>query len=142
MPDFFFSLLDLDDIVVRCRHPYPPYRRSGICLACLHLDGRFELLSDAWDRLLGFAPGELDGRSLYSLLPSGRAGKRALRRLIDLREPEPLSLELRCKDTSAIALQLYRRFDPYDGSIFVAGTSPERALTPSRYPASHARTRP
>lgn len=138
----FSSLLDLDDIVVRCRNPHPPYRRSAVCLACLHLDGRFELLSDAWERLLGFTPAELDGRSIFTLLPPGRAGRRALRRLIDMRQPEPLSLSLHCKDTSAVTLQLYRRFDPYDGSIFVAGTSPERALTPSRYPASHARTHP
>jgi hypothetical protein len=92
--------------------------------------------------MLGFAPGELDGRSLFTLLPCGRADERVLRRMIDRREPDPFLLRLRCKHGGAVELLLYRRFDEYDGSIFIAASPPDGAVMPTQDRASGDRTHP
>ena len=134
-----FPPFALEQVTVSCRKPCPPYGRYAVCLACLYRDGRFELLSGAWESMLGFTPGELDGRRFASLVARGRSGRAVLRRIVDEREPDPLHLELRCKNGASLPLAVYRRFDAYDGSVFIAGT-PENGFMapPSRAPRDRA----
>lgn len=110
-----------EEVVLRCRRSYPRERCAGVCLARLHADGCFELLSGAWQGLLGFEPAELDGRALLELLaldpPSGR---RLIGRLVDPEETGPMRLELRCKDGRSLPMQWHRRFDAYDRSLYIA----------------------
>ena len=47
----FASAFALDEIVIECTRPW---RESELCLACLHADGRLELLSGAWERVLDY----------------------------------------------------------------------------------------
>jgi PAS domain-containing protein len=116
------ELAELDDVIVRCKRPYPPYGRFEIWLARLRRDGRFELLSNAWEARLGFTTSELDGRSLFTLLPlEPRAGRSLLRRMLDPVEPDPLDLELLRRDGGTQALRCYRRFDEYERALFIAG---------------------
>jgi PAS domain-containing protein len=112
---------ELVDVVIKCRRPYPPYGRFDVCLAKLHGDGRFELLSAAWEATLGFGSRELEGRSLGTLLPlNRRSGRSVLRRMMDPVEPDPLQLDLLRRDGRMQHMHCYRRFDDYEGSLFIA----------------------
>jgi PAS domain-containing protein len=119
MPDFLvLSDADADDVVVRCRRAS---RGPGVCLACLRADGRLELLSGAWESMLGFPPGGLDGRSLYSLLGIERHSARAaLRRLLDHAQPDPVALLMRGGDGMMRTLHVHRLFDEYEPSLYLA----------------------
>jgi hypothetical protein len=114
----FLQLADLNEIVISCR---VPFRSHEVCLACLHGDARLELLTGPWESLLGFKQAELDGRRLHSLLPGGRgAAEAAVQRLLDPLEPDPVVMEVRTKDGGVRHLGVYRRFDPYEPSLYFA----------------------
>jgi len=114
----FLELADLNEIVISCR---VPFRTREVCLACLHCDGRLELLTGAWESLLGFRQAELDGRSLYSLLAGERgAGRIAVQRLLDPLGPEPVLMDVRRKDGAVRGLRIYRHFDLYEPSLYFA----------------------
>ena len=120
-PVWLAEFAELDDVVIQCRRPYPPYGRFDVCLASLHRDGRFELLSTAWEATLGFGPRELQGRALSALLPPDRrSGRSVLRRMMDPDEPEPLGLDLLRRDGGTQHMHCYRRFDDYGASLFIA----------------------
>lgn len=123
LPQFFCVALEL--VIVHCPHSYAAYLQTGVCLARLDTRGRFVLLSAGWESALGFAREELHGRGLLELLPpaDAYAGEAALRRILDPVEADPLVLALRRKDGSLQPMRWYRRFDPYDATLFVVAES-------------------
>lgn len=116
------SVADRDDVVVVCRKPFPAYAGLDVLLARIDADGRFELLSAAWEQALGFRCAELNGRSLFALLlidePSARA---LLRRITDPAEAEPLVFDVRCKGGQSLRMRWHRRFDQYAEAVYIAG---------------------
>jgi PAS domain-containing protein len=123
------------EVIIRCHHPYPHYAGKHICLAALRPDGFFELLSPAWESLLGFAPAELHGRPLLALFrPAPCAPRVLLRRIVDPDEPDPIRVELRRRDGARQAMHWYRRFDFYDDTLFIAG-EPAALMAPAAAPA-------
>jgi PAS domain S-box-containing protein len=121
-PASLLPLTDLDNIVILCRKPYPAYERLDLLLACFGRTGRFEVLSAAWERVLGYGCAELDGRPLFELihLPR-RSARRLILMLLDESEPCPIAFSLSRKDGTQVPLQWYRRFDAYDARLFIAG---------------------
>jgi len=114
----FLELADLNDIVISCRLPF---RTHEVCLACLHGDARLELLTGPWESVLGFDEAELDGRRLFSLLAGDRdAARRAVERLLDPLQSEPVLMDVRVKGGAVRTLQIYRRFDLYEPSLYFA----------------------
>ena len=100
------SIADRDDAVVVCRKPFSVYAGLDILLARIHGDGRFEVLSAAWEAALGFRCDELNGSSSFALLPFDEASARAwLRRITDPAEPEPLIFEVRCKGAAPVRMR-------------------------------------
>jgi PAS domain-containing protein len=113
---FDFSLLD--DITLDCRRPLRPFE---IFLACLRANGTLELITGAWEGFLGYSRAELDGSSLYDLLaPEGDAARALVRALGDPRQPEPVLLEVRERAGAVKRLRVYRRFDEYEPSVYLA----------------------
>lgn len=108
----YLDLGDLDGIVISCPHPF---RASDVCLACLHSDGRLELLTGAWERLLGYRQDELDGRPMHSLV-----GERDARRLLDPQQPDPVLIEVLAKGGIARMLSVHRQLDDYEPSLYLA----------------------
>lgn len=121
-PASLLPLTDLDNIVIACRKPYPAYERLDLLLARFGRTGRFEVLSAAWERVLGYGRAELDGRPLFELivLPR-RSARRLILMLLDESEPCPIAFSLSRKDGTQVPLQWYRRFDAYDARVFIAG---------------------
>lgn len=120
----YLDLGDLSGIVVSCPQPFRP---SDVCLACLHADGRLELLTGAWESLLGYERRELDGRALHTLLSRGCD---AVRPLLDPDEPDPVLVDVIVSGGGARTLEVHRRLDDYEPSLYLAcepfeGRAPE-----------------
>jgi PAS domain-containing protein len=114
----FASAFALDEVVIDCTRPW---RESELCLACLHADGRLELLSGAWARVLDYRQDELQGRSFYGLLdPDDARARERLHALLDRRRADPVRLEVLRKGGGRRTLQVYRLFDEYEPSLYLA----------------------
>jgi PAS domain S-box-containing protein len=135
LPQFFCVALEL--VIVRCPRTYPVYLQSGVCLARLDPRGWFVLLSPAWQSVLGFGCDELHGRGLLELLPPAkrRSGEAAWRRILNPAEADPLDLELCRKDGSPQPMRWYRRFDPYDATLFIVAESVDLISSQCRAPS-------
>ena len=100
-------------------------RRSGI----------FELLAaEAWAEALGYAPGELNGKSLRALMRLEQWPARdVVAALLGESEAQPLDISLRCKNERRKRYRLYRRFDAYEEAVFVVADElpEERAGAPT-----------
>ena len=131
-----------DRVVVRCSLPYPWYVRSDVFLARLTPVGALQLLSSAWESLLGYAQGELNGRRLLDTLPPTRRalGEAALRHLLSPQDADPVAIELARRDGTMLCMYCHRRFDPYDATLFIAGEPAAITVAASR--ASSAPARP
>lgn len=103
-------------------------RDIGLMLARVRPSGLFELLSaDAWAHALGYPPEELSGKPLRELVHEKRATRELVAALLDERGTQPLEVTLRCKDERRKRFRLYRRIDPYDGTvILLADELPQR----------------
>ena len=132
--DSLQSVADREDVVIVCSKPFSAYAGLDVLLARIHADGRFEVLSAAWEQALGFRCEELDGSSLFELLPLDEASARALlRRITDPGEPEPLVFDVRCKSAGPLRVRWHRRFDQYADAVFIAGLrDPASAQGPDR----------
>jgi hypothetical protein len=121
-----------------------PMRPSEVCLACLHADARFELLTGAWDALLGYPHGELEGCTLAQLLAGGPAGAAAsLRRLLDRTLADPVRVDVRLRNGAVRPVLVYRRFEESAPSVYFAcepfeGAGP--AISPSSFRSSALNT--
>jgi hypothetical protein len=94
---------------------------SPVMLARTYRSGIFELLTaEAWAGALGYAPAELNGRSLRELmrleLP---AAKDVVGALLGERETLALEVSVRCKNERRKRFRLYRRFDAYEEAVFM-----------------------
>jgi PAS domain-containing protein len=135
-----FICIAPDRVVLRCRLPYPQYVRSDVLLARLMRGGTLQLLSGAWESLLGFAHGSLDGRALLDLLPTAQRplGEAALRRLLSPEQADPVAIELARRDGTMLRMHCHRRFDPYDATLFIAGEPAGISVAQCRAPSAPA----
>lgn len=115
------------DLLLRAR-PGRKYAGSGVMLARVRRSGLFELLTaEAWARALGYPPGELSGKSLCELMAlDPAAGATVVAALLDEHDVRPLEITLRCKDQKRKSFRLYRRFDAWEGAIFVVADDVSR----------------
>jgi hypothetical protein len=124
-----------DLVLVLCASPGKTCAESDVMLARVRPSGIFELLSAAaWARALGYAPDELSGKSLRELmqLETPAAGE-VVAALLDEKDAQPLDVTLRCKDARRKCFRFHRRFDPYQGAMYVvADELPEARLAPLR----------
>jgi hypothetical protein len=120
-----------DLVLVLGASPGTARSASGVMMARVRPSGLFELLSaEAWVSALGYAPEELSGKPLCQLLEKA-AADRVVSALLDEEVAQPLDITLRCKDERRKSFRFYRRFDSYEGAIYVvADELPESALAP------------
>lgn len=125
-----------DLVLVLSASPGKTCEQSDLMMARVRPNGIFELLSAAaWARTLGYAPGELSGKSLRELmrLEKPAAGQLVAALLNNKNPDQPLEITLRCKDERRKPFRLHRRFDPYQDTIYVvADELPEDRFDPSR----------
>jgi hypothetical protein len=102
-------------------HPARQLRSGAVHLARLDAPAALRLLSGDWQALIGWTREDLEGRPLEEIVHGGAAACRALLgRLVDPRVCDPVAMTVRTKGGGTRELQVYRRFDDYDESVWLA----------------------
>ena len=99
--------------------PGDNFEWSKVLLARARFDGRFELLTSAWERLLGYGRRELTGKSFAQLLGSRRAAQAAVDAILDRTNRVAVDVSMRGRDEAESSLRLHRRFDADDRMMFI-----------------------
>lgn len=96
------------------------YEWSGVLLARANFNGTLELLTVAWQRVLGYGRDEFDGKTLGHFLWSRKtAAADAVAAILDERNMDPVDLTVRCRSGEAKPLRLHRRLDAYTHEVFI-----------------------
>jgi PAS domain-containing protein len=114
----------------------PHYACSEVLLARAHSEGRLDLLTAAWERVLGYDRQQLTARTLSQLMGCGKAAAATVvAAILDPEDTAPVDVEIHCKDGRRKSLRLHRRIDDYDGRIYIVAderASKHRAAKGSR----------
>ena len=100
--------------------PGDTYEWSNVLLARADLNGTLELLTAAWERVLGYGPHEFKGKTLCQLIWSSQtAAADAVAAILDERNMGPVDLTVRCRGGEAKCFRLHRRLDAYANKMFI-----------------------
>jgi hypothetical protein len=99
--------------------PGDNFEWSKVLLARARFDGRFELLTSAWERLLGYGRRELTGKTFAQLLGSRTAAQAAIAAILERTNRVAVDVSMRGRDKAESSLRLHRRFDPDDRMMFI-----------------------
>jgi hypothetical protein len=98
--------------------PGDTYEWSKVLAARASSNGTLELLTAAWERVLGYGRHEFTGKMLSKLMPSGKPAA-TVAAILDQENMEPVELTVRCRDGKAKRLRFHRRFDEYMHKMFI-----------------------
>jgi len=128
----------LADLTLAVRvSPGDTYVWSKLLLARATFHGTLELLTAAWESVLGYGPEELKGKTLCQLMrPNETSASDAVAAILDERNMDPVEMTLRCRDGAAKRFRLHRRFDEYLRAMFILAevTHPAVVQQPLRPP--------
>jgi hypothetical protein len=114
-------------LVVRVT-PADTYEWSNVLLARARFTGTLELLTSAWERMLGYGRHEFDGKTLGALLRSDRP-EAIVAAILDERGLEPVNVTLACRNGETKRFRLHRRFDDYRSEMFIVAEERHAAVT-------------
>ena len=101
------------------------YERSRMLLATANSDGTIELLTHAWEPLLGYGRRELEGKALGVLVAAERrldcGRERIVAALFERGSAASVDVTLRCQGGRRQSLTLHRRLDGATGTIYIVG---------------------
>ena len=96
------------------------YESSRVLLATADFDGKLQLLTSAWEELLGYGREALKGKTLSQLMWSNtRRAAAAVAAILDERDMGPVDLRLRCRDGRGKCLTLHRLYDAQEKMMYV-----------------------
>jgi len=107
--------------------PGDTYEWSKVMLARASVDGTMELLTAAWERVLGYGRQEFAGKTLGKLMRSGRPAT-VVAAILDPQNMDPVELTLHCRDGGAKRFSLHRRFDAYVHEVFIVAEETHSAV--------------
>lgn len=120
-------------------NPEDGYEMATILLARTGSDGTLELLTAAWERLLGYGRRELQGKVLCELMAADRDADPqiadAVAALFDEDSTASVDLTLRCRGGERKRLTLHRRLHASAHTIYIVG---EQTLGAMQAPAKAA----
>jgi PAS domain-containing protein len=99
--------------------PGDTYEWSRLLLARASFNGTLELLTAAWERLLGYGRYELRGKTLRQMIGTEEGAAAAVAAILDERSARPVDLLLRCRNGQEKAVRLHRRYDSYEHAMFI-----------------------
>ena len=99
-------------------NPGDTYEWSTVLLARASFNGTFELLTAAWERLLGYERQEFVGKTLGKLMDS-RKPAATVAAILNRENMDPVEVTMRCRDGKPRQLRLHRRFDEYGDKMFI-----------------------
>jgi len=98
------------------------YELSSLLLAKAGFDGELNLLGPGWERVLGFAHGELRGKTLLDLMWSSQGqAAAAVAAILGRMDRGAVDLRLRCRDGRGKDLKLHRRYVRSEQTIYIVG---------------------
>lgn len=96
------------------------YESSEVLLAKAGFDGTLQLLTSAWERVLGYGREEFKGKTLLDFMWSNaHSAAAAAAAIMDELNMSPVGLRLRCKNGSGISLTLHRLYDKDEHTIYI-----------------------
>lgn len=106
------------------------YELSKVLLAKAGFDGTLQLLTSAWERLLGYGREEFKGKTLFELMWSNqRSAAAAVAAILDEMNMGPVDVRVRCRNGRGKCLTLHRLYDRDEHMIYiVAEESPGSLL--------------
>lgn len=125
-------------------NPEDSYEWTSVLLARTAPDGSLELLTAAWERLLGYGRRELHGKALCDLMAAERGADGllagAVAAIFDERSTASVDLTLRCRGGERKSLRLHRRLHASAHTIYIVGEDTSGAMR-DRRPRAAAATR-
>jgi hypothetical protein len=113
---YFPPIRNPEAIFIDCRRKL---RGREVCLACLHAEGRLELVTGDWERLLGYPRAALHGLALAKVLSPADVA-----RLLNPEERDPVEVSARMKDGTPRTLRIYRRYEGHAPSALYLACEP------------------
>jgi hypothetical protein len=114
--------------------PGDTFEWSKVLLARANFSGTLELLTAAWERVLGYGRRELEGKTLCELMGADEeAASEVVLAILDQRNFDPVDLILHSRAGEVKCLRLHRRLDEYGNRIMiVAEENPAPAVRAGR----------
>jgi hypothetical protein len=109
------------------------YESSKVLLAKAGFDGTLQLLTSAWERVLGYGREEFKDKSLFHFMWSNpRSVAAAAAAIMDELNMGPIDLRLRCRDGRGKCLTLHRLYDKDEHMMYIVAeeTPAERVAAP------------
>ena len=101
------------------------YESSKVLLAKAGFDGTLQLLTSAWERVLGYGREEFKGKTLFDFMWSNaRSAAAAAAAIMDELNMAPVGLRLRCKNGSGKSLTLHRLYDNDERTMYIVAEEP------------------
>jgi PAS domain S-box-containing protein len=94
------------------------YELSKVLLATADFQGTMQLLTSGWERSLGYARQELNGKTLGAFMARGSAAG-AVAAILDRLTARPVHLSLRCRDGVEKSFRLHRRYDRHEDMMYL-----------------------
>ena len=95
------------------------YELSQVLLAKAGFDGTLQLLTSAWERVLGYPREELNGKTLLDLMWSHRSTATAVAAILDELDMGPVGLRVRCRNGPGKGLTLHRLYDRDERMMYI-----------------------
>ncbi|HEV3409065.1 MAG TPA: hypothetical protein VG095_02135 [Chthoniobacterales bacterium] len=96
------------------------YEISKVLLAKAGFDGTLQLLTSAWERLLGYGRKEFNAKTLVHLMWSNRRnGATAASAILNHLDMAPIDLRLRCRSGLGKSLRPHRLYDRQEGMMYI-----------------------
>jgi PAS domain-containing protein len=96
------------------------YELSKVLLAKAGFDGKLQLLTSGWERVLGYGRAEFNRKTLLDLLWSDRRrAAAAVAAILDQVSMAPVDLRVRCRDGLAKCFRLHRRYDQDEQVMYI-----------------------
>jgi len=103
------------------------YELSKVLLAKAGLDGTLELLTSAWEQMLGFGREELKGKTLSDLMWSDpRSAATAVAAILDKVHMGPVDLRVCCRNGLGKGLTLHRLYDKQETMMYIVAVESAR----------------
>jgi hypothetical protein len=114
--------------------PGDTFECSRVLLARASFNGKFELLTAAWERVLGYGRDEFASKTLRELMRSGEtAAAHLVAAILDQRCMEAVELTVHSRAGEAKFLRLHRRLDAYSNRmVILAEQDPAPAMRAGR----------
>ena len=106
------------------------YELSRVLLAKADFDGTLQLLTSAWERVLGYRREEFKGKTLFQLMWSNqRSAAAAVAAILDELNMGPVYLRVRCRNGRGKRLKMHRLFDRRERMIYIVAEEAPEGVT-------------